>query len=280
MTEFAAVAPKRHAMAALAALAAVVPKRHAKKAWKNIPDYAFDAADAVIPLVAAELSKAISSMPTGFIKQEVGYELVGITSLQVGMNLYVAPDGQWMGAHIPAVLRTYPFRLAHQESPDKPILCINEASGLVVESTEDGNAFFDDQNQLTQETKKILNLLASIEANLVVTQRGVNALDDAGLITPWALNLKQGGKVVPVTGLFHVDEAAFSKLDDDDFLALRKAGSLIVAYAQLLSMNQLAVLGRLGQLRGQILAQQAANSEATNLTGFSLSEEDGSLMFD
>jgi hypothetical protein len=45
-------------------------------------------------------------------------------------------------------------------------------------------------------------------------------------------------------------------------------------------MNQLAVLGRLGQLRGQILAQQAANSEATNLTGFSLSEEDGSLMFD
>ena len=259
---------------------AVAPESHAKKAWKNTPDYAFAAADTVIPLVAAELSKVIPWMPTGFIKQEVGYELVGITSLQVGMNLYVAPDGQWMGAHIPAVLRTYPFRLAHQESPDKPILCINEASGLVVESTEDGNAFFDDQNQPTQGIKDILNLLSVVEANLAVTQRGVNALDDAGLITPWALNLKQGEEVVPVTWLFHVDEEALIKLDDDDFLALRKAGGLTVAYAQLLSINQLTVLARLGELRGQILETQTANSKATNLTGFSLSEENGSLMFD
>jgi len=115
---------------------------------------------------------------------------------------------------------------------------------------------------------------------LAVTQRGVNALDDAGLITPWALNLKQGEEVVPVTWLFHVDEEALIKLDDDDFLALRKAGGLTVAYAQLLSINQLTVLARLGQLRGQILATQTANSKATNLTGFSLSEENGSLMFD
>ena len=45
-------------------------------------------------------------------------------------------------------------------------------------------------------------------------------------------------------------------------------------------MNQLVVLERLGELQGQILEQQAANSEAANLTGFSLSEEEGSLMFD
>ena len=259
---------------------AIAPESHAKKVWKKVPDYAFAAADSVIPLMGAELSKTISAMPTGFIKQEVGYQLVGITSLQAGMNVYVAPDGKWLGTYIPAVLRAYPFRIAHQESTEDSILCINEASGLVVESTEDGNAFFDDQNQPTQGIKDILNLLSEVEVNSAVTQGAVNALDDAGLITPWALNLKQGGKVVPVTGLFHVDEAAFNKLDDDDFLALRKAGGLTVAYAQLLSMNQLAVLGRLGQLRGQILAQQAANSEATNLTGFSLSEEDGSLMFD
>jgi len=108
----------------------------------------------------------------------------------------------------------------------------------------------------------------------------VKALDDAGLITPWELNLKQGEEVVPVTGLFRVDEAALNKLDDDDFLTLRKAGGLPVVYAQLLSMTQLTVLERLGQLQGQILAQQTANSEAANLTGFSLAEDEGSLMFD
>jgi len=260
--------------------AAVTPESHGKKAWKNAPNYAFAGADIVIPLVAAELSKTVPSMPTGFIKQEVGYQLVAITSLQAGMNLYVAPDGKWPGAYIPAMLRAYPFQLVQPESADKSILCINEASGLVVESTEEGNAFFDDQNQPTQGIKDILNLLSEVEANLAITQGAVNTLDDAGLITPWVLSLKQGEEVVPVTGLFHVDEAAFSKLDDDDFLALRKAGGLAVAYAQLLSENQLAVLARLGELRGQILETQTANSKATNLTGFSLSEENGSLMFD
>ena len=260
---------------------AIAPESHAKKVWKNVPDYAFAAADTVIPLVGAELSKAISAMPTGFIKQEVGYQLVGITSLQAGMNMYVAPDGKWLGAYIPAMLAAYPFRLAHQEeSPDKSILCINEASGLVVESTEDGNAFFDDQNQPTQEIKDILNLLSDFQVNLAVTQRAVNALDDAGLITPWALQIQQGEEVVPVAGLFNIDEAALNKLDDDDFLALRKANGLAVAYAQLLSMNQLTVLERLGELRGQNLAPQAANSKPTNLTGFSLLEENGSLVFD
>ena len=71
--------------------------------WKNVTDYAFGAADTVIPLVGAELSKTISTMPTGFIKQEAGYELVAINSLQPGMNLYVAPDGKWLGTYIPSV---------------------------------------------------------------------------------------------------------------------------------------------------------------------------------
>ena len=247
---------------------------------KNAPDYAFVAADTVIPLLAAELGKTIAAMPTGFIKQEVGYQLVAITSLQAGMNLYVAPDGKWLGAYIPAMLRAYPFRLAQQESPDKSILCINEASGLVVESTEDGNAFFDDQNQPTQGIKDILNLLSEIEANLAVTQSAVNALDDAGLIIPWELSLQEGEEVVPVTALFRVDEEALNKLNDDDFLALRKAQGLTIAHAQLLSMNQINWLEHLGQFRGHLVASQTANSEDTNLTGFNRSEENGSLTFD
>ena len=67
--------------------------------------------------------------------------------------------------------------------------------------------------------------------------------------------------------------------DDEDFLTLRKAGGLALTYAQLFSMNELAVLERLGELQGQILAQ-TVEPEVGDLTGFSLSEENGSLMFD
>jgi hypothetical protein len=171
--------------------------------------------------------------------------------------------------------------LLPQESSDKTILCINEASGLVVENTQKGNAFFDDENQPTQTIKDILNFLSEVEVNRTVTQQAVDALADAGLITPWKLNLKQGEEVVPVKGLFHVDEAALNKLDNDDYLTLRTAGSLALAYAQLFSMNQLAVLERLGQLRTQILEQQEkAKPQTKNLAGFSLSEDNGSLNFD
>ena len=264
----------------MAELAAITTERHAKKVWKHVTDYAFVAEDAGIPLVGAELGKAALAMPIGLIKIDAGYQLVAITSLQPGTNLYVAPDGKWLGGYIPAALRGYPFQLAQQEGAGEFILCINEASGLVVESVEDGNAFFDDQDQPTQGIKDILNFLIKIKANRDVTQGAVNALADAGLITPWQINLKQGEKVVPVKGLYSVDEAALNKLDDEDFLAVRKAGGLAIAYAQLFSMNQLTVLERLGELQGQILEQQTAQSEAANLTGFSLSEDEGSLMFD
>ena len=261
-------------------LAAINPERHAKKVYQNVPDNTFAAELTVIPLVGAELSKAVPAMPTGFIKLDAGYQLVAITSLQPGKNLYVAPDGKWLGGYIPAALRAYPFQLAQHEGAEKVVLCINEASGLVVESEEDGNAFFEDQDQPTQAIKDILNFLIEVEASRALTQQAVNALADAGLIMPWKINLKQGEKVMPVEGLFRIDEAALNKIDDEDFLAARKAGGLALAYAQLLSMNQLAVLERLGKLQGQILEQQAAAAEASNLTGFSLSEDEGSLNFD
>jgi hypothetical protein len=264
----------------MAELAAITPERHAKKVWKHVTDYAFAAEETVIPLVGAELSKVAPVMPTGFTKLDAGYQLVAITSLQPGKNLYVAPDGKWLGGYIPAALRGYPFKLAQQEGAEKVVLCINEGSGLVVENTEDGNPFFDDQDQPTQGIKDILNFLTQIKASRDVTEGAVNALADAGLIMPWKINLKQGEKVVPVKGLFSIDEAALNKLDDEDFLTLRKAGGLAIAYAQLFSMNQLTVLERLGELQGQILEQQTAQSEAANLTGFSLSEDEGSLMFD
>ena len=264
----------------MAEFAAVTPESHAKKVWKQVTNYTFAASDTVIPMVGAEISKVVAVMPIGFVKQEAGYQLVAITSLQPGKNLYVAPDGKWLGTYIPSTLRAYPFRLLRPENAVKSILCINEASGLVLESTEEGNDFFDDENQPVQGLKDMVNFLTIVEANLLVTEGVVKVLADADLIAPWEIKLKQGEKVVPVEGLFRVDGAALNKLNDEDFLTVRKAGGLALAYAQLLSTNQLDVLERLGELQGQIVAKQAAQSEAANIIGFSLAEDEGSLILE
>jgi len=264
----------------MAEITAITSERHSKKGWKPANDYAFAAGDTVITVVGVELSNVLPSMPIGFIEQEGGYQLVAITSLQQGTNLFVAPGGRWLGPYIPAALRAYPFRMVQQKNTENFTLCINETSGLLVESEEDGHAFFDDQGEHTEEMKNIITFLSQIEANRIATREAVSALADASLITPWALNLKQGEEIVPVKGLFRVDEAALNKLDDEDFSTVRKAGGLPVAYAQILSINQLAMLEHLGEIQGQILAHQKANSEAENVVGFSLAEDEGSLRFD
>ena len=267
-------------------LVAVTPERHASKAWKKHASYAFAATDCVIPLVGAELSKAVPALPIGFTRDADRYQLVAITSLRPGENLFVAPSGQWLGAYIPAALRGYPFRLVQPEGAEQAILCIDEASGLVVEAAQGGEAFFDDQGQPSQVVKDTLDFLSQVERYRALTQQAVNTLADANLITAWPLNLKQGEQIVPVTGLYRIDEAALNTLDGVAFLTLRQAGALLVAYAQLLSINQLEGLGRLAQMQGQLLAQQKAQAQQqtieqafANLEGFTLSQDDKELKF-
>jgi len=261
---------------------AIASETHAHKTWKNVTDYAFIAKDAVTPLVYAELSKAVLAMPTGFIKREDCYELVSINSLNPGQNLFVGPDGSWLGNYIPSAIQAYPFKLLKPEGAKDVVLCIDEASGLVTDSSEAGNDFFDDKNQLTQETKDIVNHLSYTEAGRAVTQEAVNALAKAGIVIPWALSLKEDldDEFKEVKGFYRVDEAALNKLDDDVFLALRKVGALALAHSQLLSMNQIAILERLSMLQGLLLERQQTGKPAPDLAGFSLSEDTGSLVFD
>jgi hypothetical protein len=70
-----------------------------------------------------------------FIKQQDNFVLVGLLSLTPGQNVFVAQDGRWLGAYVASVFRGYPFRLARAEGRDDLILCIDEDSGLISNST-------------------------------------------------------------------------------------------------------------------------------------------------
>jgi hypothetical protein len=76
----------------------------------------------------------------------------------------------------------------------------------------------------------------------VATRVAVSALAGAGLITEWSLKAKVGGEEKNITGLYRVDEEKLNTIDDETFLDLRKSRSLPIAYAQLLSMGNIAVL--------------------------------------
>lgn len=237
-------------------LTAITKDTHAHKSWSRFTSYQFAAQDNLVPLVSAELAKSIQNSPIVFTKHGNNFTLVALLSLTPGQNMFVAPNGQWLGGYVPSTFRGYPFRLAKAEGRDDLVLCVDEDSGLIHDDPYVGEPFFDEGGEISKPVKDVLNFLQQIEQNKSVTQVAVSSLANAGLITEWNLKVKDGDQEKPVTGLYMIDEAKLNSLDDADFLKLRKSGSLPIAYGQLFSMVNIQIFERLAKLQGQQEAQE------------------------
>ena len=119
----------------------ITGESHAGKNWRRPPNFAFAAGEAVVPLVGAELAHAVVTMPIAFTAEADRYRLVALLSLVPGKNLFVAPDGKWLGGYIPAFFRGYPFRLWRQEGSETAVLCIDQDSKLLIEADGTGEVF-------------------------------------------------------------------------------------------------------------------------------------------
>jgi hypothetical protein len=228
-------------------LAAITKETHAGKSWKRYQSYDFAAKDNLAPLAGAEIARAVSTLPMAFVKHQDTFSLVAVLSLTPGTNMFTGQNGQWLGGYVPAVFRGYPFMLAAAEGRDDLILCVNEDSGLILDDPG-AEPFFDEQGQVSGPVQEILNFLSQIEQNRAVTNQAVNALAEAGIITKWQLKIKDGDQEKPITGLYRVDEAKLNTLADESFLKLRKAGSLPIAYGQLLSMGNIQIFEKLSTM--------------------------------
>jgi len=249
--------------------------KHASQRWKRFDNYHFATKDAVAPLVVQELPKAAMALPLAFIEQEGSYTPVAVLGLQSGHNLFVAPDGRWIGPYTPAAYRGHPFALAKM-ADGQQALCVDAESGLV--GPADGNhsngendgpegegfeeTFFDEQGQPSQAVKAVLQFLEQVQANRVLTQRLCALLTQEGLIEPWPVILKDAEQERQVQGLHRVSEAKLKALGAEALHRLHQAGALPLIYCQLLSMQHLPVLGKLAQAHAKAKAQAQAQANA------------------
>ncbi len=230
--------------------------RHGQKWFRRFTSYGFASSDTVTPLVGAELAKACVSFPIAFAKQGEDTALVAVLGTEPGANLFVGPDGRWIGPYVPALLRAYPFTLA-RTTDNRQVLCIDEASGLVVD--KDGSErFFDDDGQPTASMRAIADFLMKVHENRVLTEQACRAIADAELLEPWTFTIASDSGPRNITGLWRVSEERMAKLEDEPFLNLRRAGALPIIYGQLMAMGHVPLLERLTQLRAQIQQKSAA----------------------
>lgn len=242
----------------------VSKENHASKRWKRYESYAYAMSQHVLGLVAAELPKAALAFPIGFVQQNSEFFPVALLGLHPGKNLFVAANGQWVGAYVPSVLRGYPFNLAKSQD-NQLVLCVDQDSGLITDGP-DGEAFFDESDEPSEAVKQVLNFLNHVEQNRIATASACATLARHDLIAPWPITIKTETGEQNIQGLYQMDESKLNQLPDEAFLELRKSGALFIAYCQLLSMQHLPMLGKLIEAHAkadtQIQATQGGGIQA------------------
>lgn len=229
---------------------------HSTKKWNRPQTYEFAAKQPVIPIVSLELATAAVNMPLGFGKKDGNYHLAALLSFQRDSNLFIGPDGRWVGNYIPAALRSHPFRLMRRAGGEDMVLCIDEESELVRDA--DGEEpFFDEEGKPTSSVSQVADFLQQLESSQLATDTAVKALAEAGVIVPWDITIKGSGEEQPLSGFYRVDETKLNGLPNETYLELRKSGAIGIAYGQIISMNRLEVLGRLVEYQGRLAKLQS-----------------------
>jgi hypothetical protein len=158
-----------------------------------------------------------------FIEQAGRYVLMAMMSPMPGHNLFVGPDGEWLGGYAPSSLRSHPFRLVRREGSEQMSLYIDEDSGVISDADEAGEPFFAADGKPSPSISTIVEFLRQIEANRVATDLATASLAAAGVIEPWPLEVEVGGKKAPTKGLHRINEAALNQLDDSQCCGHRTA---------------------------------------------------------
>ena len=240
---------------------------HAGKGWTPYANYNFAAGDALAPLVSQEFFKAVLALPIAFTLQGEELAPVAVMGLASGKNLCVSSDGRWLAGYVPAVYRSYPFALATTDD-DQQVLCVDENSGLLGTG---GEAFFNEDGSPSPKVTQVLDFLTQVNANRAVTRRSCQALQMHKLVKPWPVKLKTESGETMVEGLHCIDETALNALPPDALLELRNTGALALAYCQLLSMQNLQLLGQFAQRSAAMAVAQPLPTPPENSLNFQLS---------
>lgn len=190
-----------------------------------------------VALAAAEMPQAAVEFPCVMTRGTGGSaRLLAITGLEQGRNLFVDAQGHWSGNYLPAVLRTWPFRLLTEEDDEGARLVAVHRPAL---SVSQGDALFDDNGQEAPWLQAVLRELVALDAAATSTAEQVAALDAAGLLHERTLQaMLPGGRQMELTGFLSVDEAKLNALEPALAGELHRQGALSLAYLHLLSLRR------------------------------------------
>ena len=241
------------------ALVPISRELHGKTKIRPLASFSFTATTTAVPVYGAEIISMGYELPVIFLRDSTGFVPAALLSLRAGQNLLLDAQGRWAGAHIPAVWRRGPFRLAQLEGEEdgKMVLCLDDSSDQLSET--EGQPLFDEEGAPTAVTGSVTSMLTQLERDIRATRAICALLERLEMIVPWNLEIVQAdGSKSLVSDLFQVDESKIATLPVESLAEIRDAGALPLIYAHLLSLSKVKLLSRLAKLADERAHQQAA----------------------
>jgi hypothetical protein len=233
-------------------------ERHGRRAWNKDASYMHARGERIVAVALPESMQLMMGLPLAFVPQENQFVFVALLGLRAGENLWVGPEGRWLGPRVPAALQHYPFRLL-RNTDGKELLGVDEA-GLVPPEIP-GASLFDAEGKPAPELTTILEQLSQGNRERQQTRQTVALLQQYGLLEPWPLVVADGGEKRPIEGLYRVAEKKLGELPGDVLVALRNGAALTLAYVQLLSMQHTHQLARMAE--AYAVAKQRSSASAS-----------------
>lgn len=222
---------------------ALEPGRYAGKSLLKTTSFAFARGSNSVAINGVEFPAAMRSYPIVFTANEPLTALV-VLGLRDKENLFVEADGKWRAdCYVPAYVRRYPFIFTQSPSGDQFILCIDDASDLVVDG--DVRPLF--VNGAPSEViSRGLAFCGEYQGQYNATREFATALQKNELLVNSQLQFAGNpDRNVTLGGFRVIDEARFNALPDAVFLEWRRRGWIPLIYCHLLS---LANWSRLSQI--------------------------------
>lgn len=253
----------------------VISKRqHAQARYQPRQGYRHAAGQLVTPVLLAELPKLVTQFVLGFMPQQEGISAVVLLGVEDGHTLYLAPDGRWLGSYVPASLRGYPFTLLPDDQ-GQTVLCI-DADHLTADPAQ-GERLFDEDGQPAEAVARQLEFQRQCAADRRRTQQAAQALQRAGVLEPWTLEVPrgEGEGVQRIDGLLRVNEKALNTLEADTYASLQGA-PMALAHAHLFSVHQV------GQLTERLRWHEQGRQQKASAPGLEemFGDDDDELTFD
>jgi hypothetical protein len=221
------------------------PVRYAGKSLREMTDFNFARASNSVPVNGVEFPPAMRNYPLVFtVSQPLA--ALAVLGLRDRENLFVEADGSWRAdCYVPAYVRRYPFIFTQSPKGDQLILCIDDASDLLV---EDASRPLFVNNAPSPVVGRGLAFCGEYQGQYNATQEFVAALEKHEILVHSQVQFAlEPGRSVSLGGFRVVDEGKLNALPDPVFMEWRKRGWIPMIYCHLLSLSNWQ---RLAQLAG------------------------------